>query len=400
MKVFFISTHPAVGTGYARVGNKITNYLANLPDVEVVYYAFQRLDEYIIEDRVVDSRIKIYDAIKEDPETPGGFGYNGILPALIKEKPDILFIYGAVPVTNDIMKLIPKEHCPPKKFFYADIVYEWQDPISYHILRNFKFDRIFTFTKYWRDHLINDLGFHPKVVTVLSHGVDFDTFVDVPQNEAKEKMGIKPTDYLIMNMNRNSGRKNWEVTITAFLQLLKRFDLDKKIKLYCCCDMETEGGSNLTHIVEHECLRMSLDADDIFQHNILFCKRAGRMKDSEINNIYNAADVCINTCYGEGFGLITMEHLYFNRPQILSGVPSSKELFGKYSHIVEPKLKLLKMTGFRGILYYCDPTDFTDALEYCYTNREDKPNAREYIKENYSWENVYKVLDKYFIKEK
>ena len=400
MKIFFITTHPAIGSGYGRVGNKITNYLANLPGVEVVYYAFQRHDNFEIEDRIIDSRIKIYDAIKEDPETPGGFGYKGILPALIKEKPDILFIYGAISVTNDIMKLIPKEHCPPKKFFYADIVYEWQDQLSYNILRSFNFDHIFTFTKHWKEHLINDLGFHPKVVDVLPHGVDFDTFVDIPQNEAKTKMGIEPTDYLIMNMNRNSGRKNWPVTITAFLQFLKRCDMDKKVKLYCCCEMESEQGCNLVYVIEQECLRLSIDAEELFQYNILFCKRAACLKDCEINNIYNAADVGINTCFGEGFGLISLEHLYFNRPQILSGVHSSKELFSKYSHIVEPKLSLLKTTGFGGISQYCDPADFADALEYCYRNRHDKPNAREYIKENYSWENVYKVLDKYFIKEK
>ena len=52
-----------------------------------------------------------------------------------------------------------------------------------------------------------------------------------------------------------------------------------------------------------------------------------------------------------------------------------------------------------GIIYICDPLDFTDALEHYYINRDDKPNAREYIKKRYNWENVYKVLDQFFRKQ-
>ena len=40
-KIFFMCTHCNQGTGYARSANKITNFLADQDDVEVVYYAFQ-----------------------------------------------------------------------------------------------------------------------------------------------------------------------------------------------------------------------------------------------------------------------------------------------------------------------------------------------------------------------
>jgi hypothetical protein len=43
MKIFFMTTHPAQGTGYALVANKITNFLASQPDVEVVFYGFKTI---------------------------------------------------------------------------------------------------------------------------------------------------------------------------------------------------------------------------------------------------------------------------------------------------------------------------------------------------------------------
>ena len=78
MKVFFMCTHCNQATGYARVANKLTNYLADLPGVEVVYYAFQNYPNQHIEDRFIDPRIKFFDALELDPVSPKGFGDLGI----------------------------------------------------------------------------------------------------------------------------------------------------------------------------------------------------------------------------------------------------------------------------------------------------------------------------------
>jgi hypothetical protein len=108
MKVFFMCTHPNQGTGYARVANKITNYLADIPGVEVVYYAFQNYLGQDIKDRFIDPRIKFYDALELDSESPKGFGDNGIVPTIIEEKPDVLFLYNDLSVTSLILEKIPR----------------------------------------------------------------------------------------------------------------------------------------------------------------------------------------------------------------------------------------------------------------------------------------------------
>jgi hypothetical protein len=58
----------------------------DLPGVEVVYYAFQNFKGQEVKDRFIDPRIKFYDAMELDPVSPRGFGDQGIVPAIIKEK--------------------------------------------------------------------------------------------------------------------------------------------------------------------------------------------------------------------------------------------------------------------------------------------------------------------------
>ena len=398
MKIFFMCTHSNQGTGYARVANKITNYLANIPGIEVVYYAFQNYKGQEIRDRFIDPRIKFYDAMELDPVSPRAFGDKGIVPAIIKEKPDVLFLYNDMMVIKSLMELIPRQFMPPVKYVYLDIVYPWQDIAVYEHLKKYNFDQIFVFLECWRKHLVDDLGFSKDVVSVMKHGVDFDRFLDVPQEDAKKHIGFKPDDFVVLNMNRNSMRKEWSFTISAFLQLLKRQNMNPKINLYCGCLPVCKDGIDIRKVAANECVRLGLDPSKVLNEHIFLSPKPLHLSESDLNTIYNAADVGLNTGRGEGFGLTTTEHLYFNRPQIVSGVPALKETIGKHARVIEPKIT--KYVGEEehhgGIIYLCDPIDFADALEHYYINRDDRPNAREDIKERYSWENVYKVLDQYF----
>ena len=401
MKIFFVTTHPIQGTGYARVANKITNYLASIPGVEVVFYAFQNYKQQQVKDRFIDSRIKFYDALEIDPKTPDGFGYNGLAPAIAIEKPDILFLYLNMTVTEIIMKrVIPPNIMPPIKYLYLDIVYPWQDINLYESFKSYKFDHVFVFLECWKKHLIEDIGFENDIVSVLKHGVDFERFVDMPREKAKEMMRFKPDDYVVINMNRNSDRKCWGITICAFLEFLKRQNMDSSIKLFCGCSPNSDGGINIIDLVRTECARKKMDTKKVLDDHLFINSMSMRLTDEQVNVIYNAGDVGLNTCRGEGFGLTTIEHIYFNRPQIVSGVPALKETIGKYAHVIEPKMSINFGTNNRhgGIFDYTDYMDFADKLEHCYKNRDDVPNARTQLKKDYSWENVYKVLDSFFRK--
>ena len=398
MKIFFMCTHCNQGTGYARVANKLVNHLASLPDVEVVYYAFQNYKGQEIKDRFIDPRIRFLDAMELDPEAPGGFGDKGILPSIIKEKPDVLFHYNDMNVVRDIMRLIPPEHMPPKKYLYLDIVYPWQNIDTFEILKEYNFDHIWTFLDCWTDHMINDLKFDSSKVSTMVHGIDFDRFVDIPKEEAKVSRGFKPDDFLVVNMNRNSGRKMWETTVKAFLELLERENMNPRIKLFCGGLSFHNDGVDIGMTVRSECLRRGMDVDKVCFHHVFINPKPLHLTDAEVNEMYNAGDVGISTTRGEGFGLTPVEHMYLNRPQVVTGVPALKETMGPYAHFVEPKLwvRIGQAEPHDGEVAYCDYKDFADHLQHCFKNPDAFPNAREYLREKYSWEHLYKALDEVF----
>ena len=398
MKIFFMCTHCNQGTGYARVANKLVNHLASIPGIEVVYYAFQNYKGQEVSDRFIDPRIRFIDAIELDPESIGGFGDKGIVPSLIKEKPDAIFHYNDMNVVRDVMRLIPPEHMPPKKYVYLDLVYPWQNIDTFEIIKNYDFDHIWTFLDCWRDHMIDDLKFDPKKVSTMVHGIDFERFIDIPKEEAKVKTGFKSDDFLVVNMNRNSGRKVWETTIKAFLELLQRENMNPRIKLYCGCVSFRTDGIDIGMNVRTECLRRGMDAERVVFLHVFINPKPMHLTDEEVNDIYNAGDVGISTTRGEGFGLTPVEHMYLNRPQVVTGIPALKETMGSYAHFVEPKLwiRIGEVENHDGETALCDYRDFADHLQYCFKNPDELPNAREYLREKYSWDHMYKVLDEEF----
>jgi len=369
-KIFFACTHANQGTGYGRVANKITNFLAEYYDI--VFLAFQNYPGQAIEDRFIDPRIRFIDALKEDPDSPKGFGDKCIKSNFDRENPDILFLYNDLPVCEAIIKLIdPPATC--KVVLYLDIVYPWEDIYRFEYLKS-KTDLCLTFLDCWRKHMIEDLGWDHKKVKVLKHGVDMDRFVIRDSAEAKVQLGFKSTDFLVLNLNRNSYRKQWCVTIKAFIQFLAMNNFDPRIKLLCGCILKTEDGYDITQLIDIECMKLKMDPNTIKVNHIFSTFKPLHAPEEYINRLYNACDVGLNTCCGEGFGLTTAEHACFGKPQIVGGVPALVETLGKFAHVVEPKV-LTTMSRFEnhgGEIAHFDPSDFARALNEIFHEPPDK----------------------------
>jgi len=398
MKIFFMTTHCSQGTGYGRVANKITNYLASLPGVEVVFYAFQNYPGQQISDRFIDPKIKFYDAIKIDPDSPKGFGDKGIVPAIEAEKPDVLFLYNDLPVSSAILGLIPDELMPPKKYIYLDIVYPWEDLEMFQILRDKKIDKIFVFLECWKKHMIEDLKFPEEQIEVMYHGVDTKQFKIKDSAECKKEMGFEEDDFVVVNMNRNSYRKMWSVCLEAFIDFLIMNDMNEKIKLYAGCVMSADDSFDIPKLISKFCLEKGLDPEKVLNGHIFKTSTPTMMSENVINTIYNMGDVGMNTCCGEGFGLTTLEHLFFNKPQIVSNVPALKETLGENALYVEPKTKtyMFNFEKHGGDIMLCDPKDFTKLLDKVYKERTVVENGNSYVKETFTWKRMNDVLKKHF----
>jgi hypothetical protein len=53
-----------------------------------------------------------------------------------------------------------------------------------------------------------------------------------------------------------------------------------------------------------------------------------------LNNIYNAVDVGVNTCKGEGWGLVNFEHAACRVAQVVPDHTSCKEIFNGYGKLI------------------------------------------------------------------
>ena len=394
MKIFFMCTHCNQATGYARSANKITNFLADQKDVEVVYYAFQNYPGQAVTDRYINPKIKFIDALVEDPDSPKGFGDKGIITNFEKEKPDLLFLYNDLPVCISILNILKQSsHQNFKKVAYLDIVYPWEDIDRYEILRN-EIDFCYVFLNCWKKHLIEDLKFDSDKVEVLPLGVDLDKFNPIPSEVAKEQLQFSPDDFIVLNMNRNSYRKQWNVTIASFLRFLKKQNLNPKIKLYCGCLLKTDDGYDIRKCIVTESMKLGLDPEKILNSHTFSNPLAMQDTDAKINLIYNACDVGINTCHGEGFGLTNVEHGALGKPQVVPSVPAIKETLGNHAFFVEPKVwtQVSCFEDHGGDIAIYDPEDFAVALNNIYIHKVSARSIKKHIHDTFNWSSTYEAL--------
>ncbi len=312
MRILFYASYPDLPIGYSKVAHKIATWLSQQAGVELHYFGIgrKREGEGICRERGIPPNIHMIDvsAKATDP-----FGMDILADTMIALKPDIFLIYNDLIVTcRAFNALLAYRATEPKTRFvsYIDLVYPFEKlALIRHLDRNT--DTILVFSECWRRNLL-EMGIQPKKVIVFPHGVSTDIFYPLPGNVAKAYFGFAEDDYVILNANRNTYRKGLDVTIRAFVEFLIQEHWDRRIKLFLHCDVDTRSGYCLSDIVETEACRHNVPVEKINQRIYRFMKPV--VEDSEMNLIYNAADVGLNTCMGEGFGLCQLEHAALGKP--------------------------------------------------------------------------------------
>jgi glycosyltransferase involved in cell wall biosynthesis len=396
MKILFIASYPNQPIGYSKVANKISNFLAE-KGAEVHYFGFSNFPESTIK-RYIHPNIKFIDAIAEENKLGTGelYGVNIIDREMRRIKPDLLFIYNDIIVVCRLMNALLAYRSEFKEtyktYVYIDLVYDFEKPMFIeHMDRNC--DRIFVFSDHWKQNLI-DMKIAPKKIEILYHGVDALSITD--KQEARKQLGLAPNDFIILNTNRNSYRKGWDITISAFLIFLVKNDMNPAIKLYINCSLQAKSGYDIISVIKTECLYLEMDYEMVVNNHILHPVNPGNLEDSTLHMIYNACDVGINTCLGEGFGLCNVEHATLGVPQVVSKVGGLGDIFNGRGYTIESIARLLAsnvMDEHNGYLYICRPGDFAEGLDFYYKNLDrrigDGLAVKNYILEKYNWNTIF-----------
>jgi len=391
-KVLFFGTHPACYNGYCLVTYNLAKQLALKDDIELIIYGFQGFYSHPQhnKERELPSNVYIYDAHANETPKALGFGFEQVKDFVDTTRPDVCVVYNDMVVVDNILKKLREVPNPTFKLIvYIDQVYLYQRA-EYVKLLNEQADYVLCFTPYW-EQIAKDIGI-TKPTGYLQHGFDPMVNYPVPKMLARQHFGLKKDDFIIMNLNRNQPRKRWDVCLMAFAEVVSRHQ-EEPIKLMIATALN--GAWNLMEVYERELKKRGMTLEEGMKH-IIVIDNPQQLTDEAVNILYNVANMGINTCDGEGFGLCNFQQAAIGIPQVVPNIGGFLDFFNsERASVVEPKWGLYLDAGRDGVggeTQICDYMDIANAIDEIYTNQEEAArkvaSARKYICENYKWSDI------------
>lgn len=403
-RVLLCGTYPVgQSNGYSRVVYYICKYLGLREDIALTVYGFQNYNQTStgLTRNDIPPRVRLHDALATENPRRHGFGEKEIGTFLKANPQDVVIIFNDPVVVGSLTQTIVNElgaRPPFKLVCYMDQVYPYQKKAYIELLNKY-FDYVITFTPYWKE-VAAGLGI-VKPIYFFPHGFDAGLYYPVPRAVCRAYFKIPDDAFAVLNLNRNVPRKRWDHTMMAWAQVIARHreavsrailkdkPLPKPIVLVIGAEMTNVW--NLMEILEHELKRLKVDAT--VADYVIPISRPQQLSDREINVLYNACDIGLNTCDGEGFGLCQFEHAAVGCPQVAPNVGGFREfLHPKNSTLIEPKWTFYidnQRDGIGGRPEVSDPADFAEAIWKYYTNPALVVNhgtrARRDILQHYRW---------------
>lgn len=419
LRVMFCGTYPiGQSNGYSRVVYYISKHLGLKKDIKLTIYGFQNYQQTHGSDQRNDipSDVVLHDAMATEEPRRNGFGEKEIGTYLRQNPQDIVIIFNDSVITSALASTIIQEFSEEerKRFLlvsYMDQVYPYQRH-QYIQLINQYFDVVIAFTPYWRQ-VARRLGVKKEIpMYFFPHGFDTETYFPINKTIARAYYNLPDDAFVILNLNRNQPRKRWDHTLMAFADLVKRHqDLIKKAEttakklmprpLRLMVATAADGYWNMLDVFDFEVRKHGIDVQEA-RNYIVFMSKPQQMSDKDINILYNACDIGLNTCEGEGFGLCQFEHLGVGCPQVSPNIGGMREFLNSGNSItVEAKWSYhvdKNRDGIGGVAEIADVKDYADAIWKYYNNPalvfKHGAKGRSEILTNYRWEDMVDYFHK------
>ena len=229
---------------------------------------------------------------------------------------------------------------------------------------------------------------------VIQPGVDAEIFHPLPPEERqavrKATFGIDADIFLVLNVNRNSARKDLARSMAAFHLFHKR---NPKSILYLHSKQEDSGGSLPTQALLLG-LQVAGDNPEIIFAPPGYHEISGVSREA-LNAIYNAADVCVSTSTGEGWGLTTTEAMAAGTPFIGPSNTTFREILGeKRGYLVESggaDLWVLPYGLSEGPRELVSCLGMAEKIEHVYFNYDEAQNRAKdarFWTEGHTWQDM------------
>ena len=306
-------------TGFARVTENVISRLKDEFDIVVLGH------NYWGDPHPLCAEYKIYPSSNRFQTAP--FGEQRIREIVEREAPDIVFTINDMWIINEQYRQIQDLHQAGKFKFvgYAPMdSYNWIGCLA--DTAN-DWDAIISYTEFGAHEFVK--GGIRKPIAVIPHGVTPGQFYPMDKKECRRKLGLKEDIFIVFNGNRNQFRKRIDITIQGFA----KFAVNKpETQLYLHMGLKDQGW-DVMGVFAREMAKVGLDPNGRI---IMTTQTEGppNVSVDMLNTIYNAADVGVNTCKGEGWGLVNFEHAACGVPQVVPDHTSCKEIFDGYGELI------------------------------------------------------------------
>lgn len=364
----------AVQTGFGRVAENILPVLAEKHDIAVLAVNFWG--------DPTDLPYRLY------PAQVGGtdpYGSHRIPEILAKEQPDVVIAVNDIWILNQLWA--------KAKPYQKQLGFKWY---SYFPVDSYGFfPEVFAHASEW-DGMGTYTQFGLEEIRkagcdlpcdVIPHGIDRSTFFKVDQAEARKELGVDENAFLVFNGNRNQPRKRIDLTIKGFIEFAKDKP-DAKLWLHMG---KKDQGWDLIPLFK----RIARDFDYDSKGKLVLTSKdfdvTNCLPADRLNLVYNAVDVGVNTCIGEGWGLVNFEHAATGTAQIVPDHTSCKEIFSGIPLIPIESWEVDRNYGLdRG---QPSPSGLAQILNHYYENRDDLKKVGDWCydmtqQDVYSWDTI------------
>jgi glycosyltransferase involved in cell wall biosynthesis len=249
------------------------------------------------------------------------FGSDRIAELVQRIKPDLVWVTNdfwiGVNLWHQIKEL--KETIPFKFFCYTPIdsygIYPETMPPTQ------EWDGLATYTRFGAEEL--EKAGYSKHIDIVGHGTDSAKFFPMDKMECRKALGVPEDVFIVFNGNRNQPRKRIDLTIKAFIE----FALDKPDARLWLNMGKKDMGWDLVPLFKRVARDMEYDSVGKLILTSSAFSTENCLPVEQLNQVYNAVDIGLNTCIGEGWGLVNTEHAATGVAQLVPDHTSLKEIF-------------------------------------------------------------------------
>jgi glycosyltransferase involved in cell wall biosynthesis len=420
-RIMLCGTYP-IGTsnGYSKVVYYISKYLGTYDDIELTVYGFQNFANAsgasIRND--IPANVKVHDAYATENPKRNGFGELEI-GAFIRQNPqDVIIIFNDNVITSAVTHNIMNECGSEKKNFrlisYMDQVYAYQKQPYIELLNRF-FDGIIAFTPYWAG-IARKLGIRDSMpMYVFPHGFDEKLYFPMPTKLARMFYSFDQDAFMVLNLNRNQPRKQWSTCMIAWIEFVERhyqvnvkgqrgdYKVNKHTKrpIKLIVGTQMSGYWDLMDILENECKFRDVPVE-YAKNTIQPVQMPQQLSDRDINILYNACDISVNSSDGEGWGLQGSECAGIGKGQVSAYLGGMLEYLNDQNSIpITPIMHTYgdnKSNGIGNKAELSNPHEYAEAFWKYLSNPElvtkHGRRGRENILTHYRWETMVEYFYK------